>query len=29
MELGYKNVKILDGGVEDWKKAGYPIVGTK
>jgi 3-mercaptopyruvate sulfurtransferase SseA len=24
--MGYKNVKFLDGGVENWKKAGYEIV---
>jgi len=24
--MGYSNAKILDGGVEAWKKAGYEIV---
>ncbi len=24
-EKGFKNSKVLDGGVEGWKKAGYPI----
>ena len=23
--MGYKNVKCLSGGVEAWKKAGYPL----
>jgi rhodanese-related sulfurtransferase len=23
---GFKNVKCLAGGVEAWKKAGYPVV---
>jgi nucleotide-binding universal stress UspA family protein len=26
MNLGYPNVKVLQGGVEAWKKAGYPVV---
>jgi len=25
--MGYSNAKILDGGVEAWKNAGYEIVG--
>jgi len=25
--MGYSNAKILDGGAEAWKKAGYEIVG--
>jgi len=24
--MGYSNAKILDGGVEAWKNAGYEIV---
>jgi len=24
--MGYLNAKILDGGVEAWKNAGYEIV---
>jgi len=27
--MGYKNAKALLGGVEAWKKAGYPIVKEK
>jgi rhodanese-related sulfurtransferase len=27
MMLGYTNVKILDGGFEAWKKAGYETAG--
>jgi len=27
--MGYKNAKALLGGVEAWKKAGYPIIGEK
>jgi len=27
--MGYKNAKALLGGVEAWKKAGYPIVEEK
>ncbi|MEF3168158.1 MAG: hypothetical protein K6360_02315 [Deltaproteobacteria bacterium] len=26
MEFGYKNIKILDGGLLSWVKAGYPVV---
>jgi rhodanese-related sulfurtransferase len=29
IEMGYKNAKALLGGVEAWKKAGYPIIGEK
>jgi rhodanese-related sulfurtransferase len=25
--LGYVNAAILDGGVEAWRKAGFPVVG--
>jgi len=25
--MGYSNAKILEGGVEAWKKAGYELVG--
>ncbi|MGO9015011.1 MAG: rhodanese-like domain-containing protein [Dissulfurispiraceae bacterium] len=25
MEIGFKNVKVLGGGVEGWKNAGYPL----
>jgi rhodanese-related sulfurtransferase len=24
-EKGFKNVKVLSGGVEAWKQAGYPV----
>jgi rhodanese-related sulfurtransferase len=27
MEKGFKNVKVLAGGVEGWKNAGYPLEG--
>jgi len=27
--MGYKNVKCLAGGVEAWKKAGYPVLGPE
>jgi len=27
--MGYKNVKCLAGGVEAWRKAGYPLIGEK
>jgi len=27
--MGYKNTRALLGGVEAWKKAGYPVVGEK
>jgi len=27
--MGYENTKALRGGVEAWKKAGYPIVEEK
>jgi len=27
--MGYKNAMALGGGVEAWKKAGYPIVEEK
>jgi rhodanese-related sulfurtransferase len=26
MTMGFKNVKCLAGGVEAWKKAGYPVI---
>jgi len=26
MAMGYQNVKCLAGGVEAWKKAGFPLV---
>ncbi len=26
--MGYKNVKVLGGGVEGWKNAGYPMAET-
>ena len=29
MALGYQNVKCLAGGVEAWKKAGFPVVEAK
>jgi len=27
--MGYKNAKALLGGVEAWKRAGYPLVEEK
>jgi rhodanese-related sulfurtransferase len=27
MEMGYQDVFALDGGVENWKRVGYPTVG--
>jgi len=27
--MGYKNVNCLRGGVEAWKKAGYPVVNPE
>jgi len=27
MEKGFKSVKVLGGGVEGWKNAGYPVDG--
>jgi rhodanese-related sulfurtransferase len=29
MGMGYKNVKCLAGGVEAWRKAGYPLIEEK
>jgi len=29
MAMGFKNVKCLAGGVEGWKKAGYPLVNPE
>jgi len=26
MQKGYTDIKVLGGGVEAWKKAGYPLV---
>jgi len=26
MAMGFKNVRCLAGGVEAWKKAGYPLI---
>jgi rhodanese-related sulfurtransferase len=26
-EKGFTNIKVLAGGVEGWKKAGYPLAG--
>jgi len=26
VEFGYKNIKMLDGGILSWVKAGYPVV---
>ncbi len=25
IEEGFRKVRVLGGGVEDWKKAGYPV----
>jgi len=27
--MGFKNAKALLGGIEAWKKAGYPIIEEK
>jgi len=27
--MGYENVKCLAGGVEAWKKAGFPVVNPE
>jgi hypothetical protein len=27
--MGYVNTKVLGGGVEAWKKAGYPLIPAK
>jgi len=27
--MGYTNVKCLAGGVEAWRRAGYPVIGEK
>jgi len=27
--MGYKNAKALLGGIEAWKKAGYPVIEEK
>jgi len=27
--MGYKNTKALLGGVEAWKRAGFPIIEEK
>ena len=29
IEMGYKNAKALLGGIEAWKKAGYPVIEEK
>jgi 3-mercaptopyruvate sulfurtransferase SseA len=29
MAMAYQNVKCLAGGVEAWKKAGYPFAEAK
>jgi rhodanese-related sulfurtransferase len=29
MAMGYQNVKCLAGGVEAWKKAGFPLVEAR
>jgi rhodanese-related sulfurtransferase len=29
MTIGYQNVKCLAGGVEAWRKAGFPLVEAK
>jgi 3-mercaptopyruvate sulfurtransferase SseA len=26
--MGYENVRCLAGGVEAWKKAGYPVINS-
>jgi 3-mercaptopyruvate sulfurtransferase SseA len=27
--MGYRNVEIIDGGVEAWKQAGLPLKGKR
>jgi len=27
--MGYENVKCLAGGVEAWRKAGYPMINPE
>jgi len=27
--MGFENVKCLAGGIEAWKKAGYPVLGPE
>jgi rhodanese-related sulfurtransferase len=29
MKMGYKNVACLAGGVEAWRRAGYPIINPE
>jgi rhodanese-related sulfurtransferase len=29
MSIGYRNVGVLEGGVEGWKKAGYKILNLE
>lgn len=26
---GYVNVRVLDGGVDAWREAGYPMAGER
>jgi rhodanese-related sulfurtransferase len=26
--LGYRNAKVLDGGPDAWKRAGFPVATT-
>ena len=29
MKQGFTNVGILNGGLESWKKAGYPVIEAR
>ena len=29
LNMGYTNIKVLDGGIAAWKKAGYTLAGEK
>jgi rhodanese-related sulfurtransferase len=28
MEAGYSNAKAIEGGLQAWKAAGFPVEGT-
>ena len=29
MKLGFTDVGVLNGGLEAWKKAGYPVIEAR